>query len=238
MDLHVRCWDVNEKKVVVRYWNSKFLGHRRSNDLVKAFNDGFNELDLMKLVQISMDSPNSNLKFLSEMKKLRTEDELASLIDIGSCNFHVIHEAFKTGSESSGWNLHKILKGVFTLLHDTPVCRDGYFNLTGSSGYPLQFCGTRWVEDKMVAEKLIKLWPNMIKVFDFWNSLCKSKRPFSKSYENTRKGIEEPLTDAKLHFFSFVAGLLQPFLKVFQGVDQRFLSSATTSDLFIFHCLN
>ena len=46
----------------------------------------------------------------------------------------------------------------------------------------------------------------MIKVFDFWNNL-----------ENTKKGIEDPLTMAKLHFFSFVAGLLQPLLKVFQG---------------------
>ena len=95
------------------------MGHARSNDLVKAFNDGFNELDLTKLVEISMDGPNSNLKFLSEMKKLRLEDELASLIDIGSCNIHVIHGAFKTGSESSGWNLHKILKVAITLLHDT-----------------------------------------------------------------------------------------------------------------------
>ena len=42
-----------------------------------------------------MDGPNSNLKFLSQMKKLRIEDELASLIDIGSCNLHVIDGAFK-----------------------------------------------------------------------------------------------------------------------------------------------
>ena len=88
--------------------------------------------------------------------------------------------------------------------------------MTGSSEYPLHFCGTRWVEDKMVAEKLIKLRPNMIKVFDFWNSLCKSKQPCSKSCKNTKKGTEDPLTVTKLHFFSFVAGLLQPFLKVFQ----------------------
>ena len=135
----------------------KFLGHTCSNDLVKAFNDGFNEFDLTKLDKISMESPNSNLKFLSEMKKLRIEDELASLIDIGSSDLHVIHGVFKTGSESSGWNLHKILKGASTLLHDTPACRDDYFNLTGSSEYPLQFCGTSWVEDKMVAEKLTKL---------------------------------------------------------------------------------
>ena len=116
-----------------------------------------------------MDGPISNLKFFSEIKKLRIEDEPTSLIDTGCYNLHV------------------------------------------------HFCGTRWVEDKMVTEKLIKLWPNMIKVFDFWNILCKPKQPCSKSYENTKKGIEDPLTMAKLHFLSFVARLLQPFLKVFRG---------------------
>ena len=124
------------------------------------------------------------------------------------------------------------------LLHDTPARRDDYFNLTGSSEYPLQFCGTRWVKDKMVAEKLIKLWPNMIKVFDFWNGLCKSKRPCSKSYGNTRKGIEEPLTVAKLHSFHLLLGCGNHFSKSFRGIDQWFLSSASTSDLFIFHGLN
>lgn len=69
----------------------------------------------------------------------------------------------------------------------------------------------------MVAEKLMKLWPNMIKLFDFWNSLCKTKKPCSKRYQNIKKGIEDPLTVAKFHFFSFVPGLLQPFLKIFQG---------------------
>ena len=39
------------------------MGHTRSNDLVKAFNDGFNELDLTKLVQIS----NGRSKFKPEI---------------------------------------------------------------------------------------------------------------------------------------------------------------------------
>ena len=103
------------------------------------------------------------------------------------------------------------------MLHDSPARREDYFNLTGSDGYPLQFCGTRWVEDKKVAEKLVKLWPNMIKLFDFWETLAKSKRPDSKSFHNVKKGINDPLTVAKLCFFSYLAGLLQPFLTAFQG---------------------
>lgn len=76
-------------------WNSRIFGHTRSDDLVKAFNDGFNELSSTKLIQISMDGPISNLRFLSEIKKLKINDELASLINIGSCNLHVIHGTLK-----------------------------------------------------------------------------------------------------------------------------------------------
>ena len=56
------------KKGCLRHCNSKFLGNTRSDDLVKAFNDGLNELDLTKLIKISINSINSNLKFLSEIK--------------------------------------------------------------------------------------------------------------------------------------------------------------------------
>ena len=57
----------------------------------------------------------------------------------------------------------------------------------------------------------------MIKLFDFWNTLAKSKRPDSKSFHNVKKEIDDPLTVSKLCFFSFLAGLLQPFLRAFQG---------------------
>ena len=80
MDPHIRYWDVSERKIVVRYWNPRFLGHTRSDDLVKAFNNGLNELDLTKLIQISMGGPSLNLKFLSEIKKLKINNELASLL--------------------------------------------------------------------------------------------------------------------------------------------------------------
>ena len=56
------------KKGCLRHCNSKFLGNTRSDDLVKVFNDGLNELDLTKLIKISINSINSNLKFLSEIK--------------------------------------------------------------------------------------------------------------------------------------------------------------------------
>ena len=47
-----------------------------------------------------------------------------------------------------------VLKGADKVLHDSPARRDDYRSITGSSTYPLQFCGRGWLEDKKVAEKL------------------------------------------------------------------------------------
>ena len=99
------------------------------------------------------------------------------------CGLHIIHGAFKTGSEATNWDLHKVLKGACTLLRDTPARRDDYVTMTGGSSYPLQFCGTRWIEDEKVAVRLIKIWQNFIKLYDFWDTLTKSKRPSSKLRE-------------------------------------------------------
>ena len=139
----------------MRYWTSLFLGHTRCDDLVAAFHNGLNELEETNMIQISMNGPNTNLKLLSEVQNERQKNKLSSLTDVGSCNLHLIHGSFKTGSEKSLWDLHKILKRAFKLLHDSPARREDYFNLTGPDEYPLQFCGTRWVEDKKVAERLV-----------------------------------------------------------------------------------
>ena len=71
------------------------------------------------------------------MIKERSDNELNGLIDIGSCSFH-IHGAFKTGAEAANWKLHKVLKGSFTALRDSPARREDFGNITGAS-YPLQF---------------------------------------------------------------------------------------------------
>ena len=46
-----------------------------------------------------------------------------------------------------------------------------------------------------------------------WQAKPKSKRPSSRSYKNFKVSVGDPLTVAKLQFFSFLAGVLQRFLK-------------------------
>ena len=71
----------------------------------------------------------------------------------------------------------------------------------------------RWVENKKVADRLIELWDNIRQLTNFWDKLCKSKQPQSKSYKNTQETINDPSTLAKLKFLSFVSDIVEPLKK-------------------------
>ena len=50
----------------------------------------------------------------------------------------------------------------------------------------------------------------------FWEKLPKSKQPKCKSFLKAQKGVHGPTTVLKLEFFSFIAGLLEPYLLAYQ----------------------
>ena len=137
MDLVLRYWDDMIEKVQVRYWDSMFLGHTKAVDLLKSINDGLTGLDLSRQIQLSMDGPNVNWKVLSEMKKEREEAGLSKLVDIGSCNLHIVHGALQTATEETGWKLKAVLKGSFQLFKDSPARRDDFISVTGSTTFTL-----------------------------------------------------------------------------------------------------
>ena len=143
MDLIVRYWDSQKNEVKVRYWDSELFGHASHQDLFKNFMKATETLDKSKLMQISMDGPNVNLKFYETVLRDRELNELHMLINIGSCNLHVVNGAFKRGGESSNCKLKEVLKASYQILKDTPARREDYLTITGSTKYPLFYCATR-----------------------------------------------------------------------------------------------
>ena len=166
MDLVVRSWNTTKNQVSVRYWDSKFLGDTRADNILANFNDSMSTLDPNKMVQVSMYRLSTNWKFTEPLKRYRLENEQSQLTEICSCGLHIIHRAYETGAESTDWELKKILKG--TLLHDLPARRDDYISLTGSNTFPSYLCGIRWIEDAEVADQLINLLENVTKILGFW----------------------------------------------------------------------
>lgn len=220
MDFHVRFWDADNNCTITRYLSSQFLTKGDAETLLKHFKEATSELDPSKLLQISMDGPNVNLKFHRMCIKDQKENEpegSPSLLDLGVCGLHVLHGAFKTGVNSTGWKLDGILRSLWYLFHDTYSRRTAYTEITGSDLFPLQFVATRWTEDLSVAERAIEIWPNIGKYIKKVSSGPKSKRPNSASYVTIVNAVNDPLILAKLHTFVAVAKDFNTFLLQFQS---------------------
>ena len=78
----------------VRYFNSIFLGHSTTQHLCKKFLEGSLDLDLSNLLQVSVDGPNVNLKFLKTLQDEIKESKGHALINIGTCSLHIFRHAF------------------------------------------------------------------------------------------------------------------------------------------------
>ena len=95
------------------------------------------------MLQVSVDGPIVNLNFLEKLQKDRLENQQHELINIGSCGLHAIHGAFKTGAESTSWNIRKKFHDSYQILHDSPARRDDFETITASDIYLFNFCATR-----------------------------------------------------------------------------------------------
>ena len=73
-----------------------------------------------------------------------------------------------------------------------------------------------WVEDRPVVYRLWEIWSELVKIFEHWLRLPKSKQPKSKSFEAVKDTVDV-LYPAKFSFFSYFAGLIQSFLTCYQS---------------------
>ena len=172
---------------------------------------------MTKFLQLSMDGPNTNWNVLNLVNNRLVEKGEKNLLEIGSCSLHTAHGAFQTGVTKTGWELNKVLKTIYKIFNESPAQCDVYFKEESSSKFSMKFCEARWIEDKEFAERALEVWKSVVATIRYWESLCKSKKPKNnKSFATLVIHYQDLLMTAKLHFFAFIAGILKPFLVLFQ----------------------
>ena len=80
MDVFVCFWDIDRHKVSSQFYDSRFLGHTTHLDVLSSLEDSIKKIDTIRIIQVSMDGPNTNLKVLEEYQKKRVEDDYHNLL--------------------------------------------------------------------------------------------------------------------------------------------------------------
>ncbi|XP_063766097.1 uncharacterized protein LOC134882380 [Eleginops maclovinus] len=212
MDIHIRF--LEDGCVRSRYFGSQFLGHGRADDLLQHIKECVAKLNMRQLLSVGMDGPNVNFKLLDLLQKEHAElHGGAQVLMVGSCGLHTLHNAMKAGF--TGWQIDKLLRALHYLFHNVPARREDYTNITGSSCFPLSFCGHRWVENVPVAERVLEVW-TMIQKFVNAVEDKKVTKPNTASYDAILAAQGDPLLIPKLQFFLAIARSFNPFLKKYQ----------------------
>ena len=136
MDLTTKFWDINKSEVMTRYVCPRFMGHATADVLKDQFLDAMEGLDVDRCEQIAMDGPNVNKSFFNKMQDYRRSHELKELTDIGTCNLHNVHLAFKTGAKKSkDWEIKELLSAAYYLFHDSAARSEDYISKSGCSKF-------------------------------------------------------------------------------------------------------
>ena len=185
---------------------------------MKAFTCALGEynLNLKKMLQVSMDGPNVNLKFLRDLQAFlanSSDPDDPVLFDIGTCSLHVVNGAYKTAHNACGWKVHIFLRALYYLFKDFPSRRSDYIVATKSSIFPLRFCAIRWVENSRVIQRALDMLPFL----KMYVAEVAKKPPASTSYEKVKKAVDDKLLAAKLGFLQSVAIQLEPYLTRYQS---------------------
>ena len=219
MDLHVRYWCDTKKIACTRYWTSVYTEKATALDLFNCFCQGMAELELNSILQLSMDGPNVNWALLDLLKEERSD--APALLETGSCGLHIMHRAFQTGHEATGWKLDVLLSSLWYCFKDSPSRRSDYKKVCGSDVlFPLKFCKCRWIENSQVAERATKIWCDIRRyvttVASSEAKQLKLTKPKNESFAKVASFMEDPLIIAKLQFFKTISDEVKPFLTTYQ----------------------
>ncbi|XDV26071.1 hypothetical protein PO909_029869 [Leuciscus waleckii] len=137
----------------------------------------------------------------------------AHLVNAGSCGLHTLHNALKAGFTM--WQMDKLLRAFHYLFHNVPARREDFTALTGSTSFPLPFCGHRWIENVPVAERAVQVWPMVMMYVDAVKQK-KLPNPSTASYDTIEAAQADPLMIAKLQFFLAISRTFSLFLTNYQ----------------------
>ncbi|KAL4121783.1 hypothetical protein QTP88_014224 [Uroleucon formosanum] len=216
----------HEEKIVFKHLETFFIGKATgdilADNLLNALKNA--DLPLTKLLMLTRDGPNVNKKVQSIINEVVQKKRGTSLLDIGSCNLHIVHNAFRKGLETFGADVRDMLITVNSFFDGWPSRQEAFLDAQIKVNVP-QHCFVkhitfRWFTLSTATKRLQEKWPALEQFF--LRDIPKSATPNKKKIVQTAqfKSISNHLKNsfmrAEVAFVIESAAILERFLIIFQ----------------------
>ncbi|CAF2834584.1 unnamed protein product [Rotaria sp. Silwood2] len=216
LDIFLKYWSMKNQGVVTRYYKSVLLGHAPAHVIRDSIVNSFRTdgIDIKRLLMIGRDNPNVNKtveKLIDqELKKVGGE-----LLKVGSCHIHVIHNAFKSGTTTSHWDVQDFCIDLWSWFHISPARKEDFVKLAEALNEAVEknilyFVCTRWV--------LLAQWEILNEYFlVYLPENAKAQIKSNKKYNSIKSYLSSNVSRTRLLFISYLCRVVfDKFLTFFQ----------------------
>ena len=178
LDLLLRYWSSRKGSVVTRYYRSVLLGHAQATIVVDSIFESFRTdgIDIRKILMLSRDNPNVN-KTVEKMINDSMKKVDAELMSIGTCNLHIVHNAFKAGmiplqrltylvtycfpgTNEADWHVENFCMDVWSWFRKSPARQEDFETIVDEINDSIEksmlyFSSTRWILLGKVIERVL-----------------------------------------------------------------------------------
>ena len=104
MDLHFRFWSEEQNEVVRRFYTALMFGHAQGAKVAAVMVDKLekDKVNLSSILTLSSDGPNVNKTIFRAVNMPLKGAGNPGMINIGTCNLHVVHNSFCKALEAYG----------------------------------------------------------------------------------------------------------------------------------------
>lgn len=218
----VRYWSDKQNKVVNHHLQTFFIGKATGNTLYEKVKNAIDNanLPLSKLLMLGSDGPNVN----KTVHRLMNEEVFTlrnkKLVDLGFCNIHVLHNAFKKGLTKFGTDASDLIIAVHSFFDGWPSRWEDFTEIQNEVGLPnqkfLKHCSSRWLTMEGSSSRILEQWDAINKYFLKFIPIKDSKLISTANYKLITRLLKMPSIKAELLFVRSSALLFSSFTGLFQ----------------------
>lgn len=224
LDLHLRYWSEGGH-VISTYYKSAMLGHAKGKDVADKIlsimkEDGIN---LDQLVSLSSDGPNVNKTIWTSIQGELTRAGHPGLLNVGTCNIHVVHNAFGYALNQFAPEIPDLLIDIYTFFHNSAARREDLLDyqvkLDIAQNLPMKHVPSRWLSIGPAVDRLLEQTEVYVKYFKDLTKKPQKEQPTAKHYTRIVNTLLHHTADIRFKclFLQTVIPIFSKFLCIFQS---------------------